>query len=287
MSMFVAIAFAPALYAGQTASEGDPVPSGILAFSSSRTGNADIYIINADGTGLVRITTSRAHESEPAWSPDGSRFVYESERSGRWMLFTSTQYGEEETQLTTWTSWSAAWSPDGQWIAYTTGTAIGMISSSSEDNQILAQGGRCGLPAWSPNGQSLAFYSSREGNEEIYILRLEDGVISRVTDNPAKDFAASWSPDGERLVFASERDGDLEIYTIRIDGSDLIQLTHNDVVDMLPAWSPDGEWIAFVSERDGNPEIYITSPDGAQTFRVTDSPGDNLYPAWKPIDDNE
>ncbi len=282
IGLLVVFQLAMNLSAGQASGEAARIPSGLLAFSSSRTGNADIFAIHADGTGLIQLTSSPAHESEPSWSPDGAHLVYVAQHS-RWMLFTSSQYGEHEEQLTTWSGWSPAWSPNGQWIAYSTGSTISMVSSSGEENQSLAQGRNCGLPSWSPDGQSLVFNMAANGNDDIYILSLTDGGIAQVTDDPAQDFAASWSPDGQRLVFASDRDGDLEICTMRTDGSDLVQLTHNDVVDMLPAWSPDGQWIAYVSETDGNPEIYIISADGARTFRVTDSPGDNLYPAWQPI----
>jgi Tol biopolymer transport system component len=265
---------------------GQPVennfPSGVLAFSSVRAGNMDIYIINADGTDLRRVTRLATQESEPSWSPDGSQLAYQSQRPG-WALYRSNLNGNEEMPLTTSTSWSPAWSPDGQWIAYSTGSAIYKISCTGEDRQILTQGGNCGRPAWSTDGQALVFHSTRSGNNEIYILDLESGEITQITNHPARDFQASWSPDGQRLVFASDRDGDLEIYTIRTDGRELVQITNNDVDDMLPAWSPDGAWIAFVSDKDGDAEITITSVDGAVTVRLTNNPGDDMYPAWKPL----
>jgi Tol biopolymer transport system component len=256
-------------------------PTGDLAFSSVREGNSDIYIISADGTELRRVTSVPTRELEPCWSPDANRIAYQSRRPN-WMIFTSQLDGADEQQVSTSLSWSPDWSPGGEWIAYSTGSAIYRTSLAGEGSELLTQGGNCGRPNWSPDGRAIAFHSTRSGDNEIYILWLEDGTIQRITEHPARDFHVNWSPGGERIVFASDRDGDLEIYTVCADGTDLLQLTDNEVDDMLPAWSPDGRWIAFVSSRDGNREIYLMQPDGSCPIRLTDNPGDDMYPAWRP-----
>ncbi|MFC2078921.1 hypothetical protein ACFLSZ_02965, partial [Candidatus Bipolaricaulota bacterium] len=220
----------------------DITPTGVLAFSSVREGNSNIYIVNADGTNLRQVTSGTTRELEPCWSPDGGRIAYQSQRPS-WALYTAQIDGADELQVTTSLSWSPAWSPDSRWIAYSTGSSIYRIAPSGENRELLAQGGNCGRPAWSTDGQAIAFHSTRSGNNEIYILRIADGELTRITDDPARDFMATWSPDGQRLAFASDRDGDLEIYTVRADGSGLVQLTNNTFEDMLPAWSPDGGWI--------------------------------------------
>ena len=280
-SISIAVAF-PAL--AQT-----PGPSkfaeGILLFSSVREGNSDIYRVAADGSSLVRITTSFSRELEPCWSPDGAQIVYQSRRPS-WALYVASENGTDERQLTMPVSWSPSWSPDGRWIAYSTGSAIYRISPSGDTRERLFSGANCGRPAWSPQGDALMFHHTGTGNSEIYILDTENGDLRQITNHAARDFQATWSPDGTRLTFASDRDGDLEIYSIGMDGSELLQLTDNDVEDILPAWSPDGAWIAFVSTRDGNREIYLMRPDGSDTYRLTENPGDDMYPAWKPLSDS-
>lgn len=260
----------------------DDTAEGMLVFSSVREGNSDIYTINADGTGLHRVTTAGTREQEPSWSPDGSRIAYQSRRP-RWAIFAACIDGTDEVPITQSLSWSPDWSPDGEWIAYTTGSAIYRVKPDGTGRELLDAGGNCGRPNWSPDGHAIAFHSTRSGDNEIYILWLEARVVQRITENPARDFLASWAPDMERIAFASDRDGDLEIYTIRTDGTDLIQLTSNAVEDMLPAWSPDGHWIAFVSTRDGNREIYLMRADGTNLLRLTYNPGDDMYPAWRPV----
>ena len=82
--------------------------------------------------------------------------------------------------------------------------------------------------------------SNRDGNWEIYVLRLDEGSVSRLTDNLAYDGAPAWSPDGARIVFESYRDDNLEIYSVAADGGQALRLTDDPGGDYGPAWSPDG-----------------------------------------------
>ena len=117
-------------------------------------------------------------------------------------------------------------------------------------------------PAWSPDGQRIAFSSDRDGNWEIYVMNADGSGLVRLTDNDAYLDSPAWSPDGQRIAFQSNRDGNWEIYVMNADGSGLVRLIDNDANDFLPAWSPDGQRIAFQSNRDGNSEIYVMSAAG-------------------------
>jgi len=258
--------------------------SGVLAFSSTRNGNTDIVIADADGNDIRAVLVGTTQELEPSWHPSGERLAYQSRRPS-WSIYTATPEGEDEVRMTSSLSWSPAWSPDGEWIAYSTGSAIYRVDPGGNGRERLVSGPSTGRPSWSPDGRLLAFHSALSGNVDVCVLDLASGDIRQVTTDPGKDFMASWSPDGERLVFASDRDGDHEIYSIHSDGTDLQQLTDNVIEDVLPAWSPDAQWIAFVSNRDGNREIYLMRPDGSCQTRLTDNPGDDMYPAWRPIGD--
>jgi TolB protein len=253
-----------------------------IAFSSSRSGNTDIYLVSADGGDLRRVTTASVEELEPCWSPDASRLAYQSRRPV-WTLYSSLPDGSDERTLTSSLSWSPSWSPDGSSVAYSTGSSIRRVSVlTGEVDVLVASCGDCGRPAWSPDGAKMAFHSNASGNHDVYVLDLKDGTRHQLTSEPSRDFLAAWSPDGTRLVFTSERDGNLEIYTMRSDGSDVMRITNHPAADLLPAWSPSGDWIAFVTDRDGNREIYVMKPDGSSLRRLTDHPGDDMYPAWRP-----
>ena len=91
-------------------------------------------------------------------------------------------------------------------------------------------------PAWSPDGEQIAFATDRDGNLEIYVMAADGSNPTRLTDNPAEDSNPGWSPDGNQIVFTSDRDGDVDVYTMTPDGSDVSSLTHNSTWDQAPDW---------------------------------------------------
>jgi len=132
------------------------------------------------------------------------------------------------------------------------------------------------------NGQ-IAFVSDRDGNPEIYVINTDGSGVTRLTKNPAGDYAPTWSPDGTRIAFYSERDGNAEIYVINADGSGLTRLTNDPANDYAPAWSPDGTRIAFHSHRyKGAGRIFVMNADGSGATRLTDPAWDDWAPAWSP-----
>jgi len=137
-------------------------------------------------------------------------------------------------------------------------------------------------PAWSRDGKHIAFESHRDGNWEVYLLELDSGELTRVTQDLAFDGAPAWSPDGTHLAFESYRDGNWEIYLLELESGQLARLTDDPAGDYGPAWAPDGDHIAFTSWRDGDKEIYLMDADGSNQRNLTNSPGDDERPAWSP-----
>lgn len=140
-------------------------------------------------------------------------------------------------------------------------------------------------PAWSPDGAQIAFTSRRDGDSEIYTVRLADGVLSRVTQRSSEEWAPAWSPDGARLAYQSDRHGQSDIFVARIDGSGEIRLTQPGGSNEAPRWSPDGRQIVFDSDFDvdeavhASINVYLMNADGSKARR--------LYPhaespAWSP-----
>ena len=129
----------------------------------------------------------------------------------------------------------------------------------------------CALLAGCGGGSSelIAFWSDRDGDQEIFVMDADGSKVRQLTDNDDRDSRPAWSPDGERIAFRSDRDGDDEIFVMDADGSKVRQLTDNDDWDLGPAWSPDGERIAFRSDRYGEDEIFVMNADGSGVYSTS------------------
>ena len=238
-----------------------------IAFGSGRDGNREIYVMNADSSGVTRLTDNDAIDSGPAWSPDGRRIAFSSTRDDNFEVYVMNADGSGITRLTNNDArdWHPAWSPDGRRIAFESNrdgnVEIYVMNADGSGVIRLTYNGAADFsPAWSPDGRRIAFVSYRAGKSEIFVM--DASGVTRLTENDVHDVGPVWSPDGQRIAFASERDGNLEIYVMNADGSGVTRLTYNGARDLFAAWSPDGRRIAFHSNRDGNFEIYVMTTAG-------------------------
>jgi dipeptidyl aminopeptidase/acylaminoacyl peptidase len=126
-------------------------------------------------------------------------------------------------------------------------------------------------PALSPDGSEVVFVSTRDGDADVYVLRVDDpGSIRQLTDEPGNDFAPTWSPDGTRIAFTSVRGGNADIWTMDAHGGDLSNLTARSLADdSEPTWSPDGTAIAFARSRGGVGTIGIVPAHGGHPSLLT------------------
>jgi dipeptidyl aminopeptidase/acylaminoacyl peptidase len=136
-------------------------------------------------------------------------------------------------------------------------------------------------PAWSHDGRLLAFTSTRDGNEEIYLLDVETRAQTRLTFDSARDHDPAFSPDGSRIAFASERDGNSELYVMAATGGPPTRLTSNPAKDQQPAWSAR-DAIAFASDRAGDLDLWAVDPAGGGLRRLTVDAGIDADPSWSP-----
>ena len=134
--------------------------------------------------------------------------------------------------------------------------------------------------------QSVAFSSTRDSNNEIYVMNPDGSNETRktMTASTVADIRPEISPDGSEIVFSSTRDGNMEIFLMDFDGTDVRQLTSTaaPIANHWPRWSPDGEWIAFQSGTATDTQIYRIRRDGTGLTQVTNHPGINQYPGWSP-----
>ena len=130
----------------------------------------------------------------------------------------------------------------------------------------------------------IAFYSKRDGNDEIYVMDENGSNQIRLTSNSVIDGSPDWSADGSKITFESNIDGNYEIYAMNADGTGQTRLTTDTAVDQGPAWSPDDSKVAFHRWVSGIlREIYVMDADGTNPTNLTNKPSaTDEGPAWSP-----
>jgi hypothetical protein len=252
----VAAAPAHAVFPGANAFPGE---NGKIAYTwdeveslSEPSGNAEIGLINPDGSGQTFLTSGPARDARPVWSPDGQKIAFESDRDGNTNIYVMDADGTSETPLTT-------------------------------------DPGSDGRPVWSPDATKIAFMSGRDGNPELYVMEADGSNEVRLSNDPRIDGSATWSPDGTRLAFARSDPAPfppvVDIYTVNVDGSGLTLLTGeaSGTQDGQPVWSPDGSKIAFKSRdaaSSGSWAIRTMNPDGSTKQFVLSNVD---FMEWAPI----
>ncbi len=235
-----------------------------IAFHSNRDGNPtpdfDIYMMNPDGTGVVKIVDTPGVDMLASWSPDGTRLVFSHDGTA---LYLVNADGSGLTRLANAPAGGTAdWSPDGRRILF----------------------------SWD---------GGQEGTSEVYVINVDGTDLRNLTSDGVMTIHATWSPDGTRIAFASNREqleefgpanrwywpaGGLDIYVMNADGSDVTRLTDHPENDMLPHWSPDGQRVSFTSARisglggafNRGPnrwDVYVMKADGSELTHVIQGTG--------------
>ena len=182
------------------------------------------------------------------------------------------------------TSMSVAVSPDGRTLAIDlqgsiwTLPATGGTAKRITDLLIDAH-----QPAWSPDGQSIAFFAYTDGGYDIWSMAPDGSNQHKLTWGPFDDREPSWSHDGTRVAFSSDRGNslgsDYNIWVVDIRSGELKQLTKNPAEDYMPSWSPDDKEIAFASSRGG---VWAVDVDNGAERQVATSQGRVDAPSWGP-----
>ncbi len=179
-----------------------------LAFSADldHSGNPEIYVINANGSGLHRLTYSHSVNIAPVWNPKtGAQIAFESDRTGLPQIY--------------------------------------IMDADGANQQVLTTSGYAVSPSWSPNGQVLAFSWRRTGGGEnnggaydIYLMDLASRNFVQLTHNGLRNDYPSWAPDGRHVVFTSGRPGHWQLFTILADGSNPAEISRRGS-NQMPNWS--------------------------------------------------
>ena len=136
-------------------------------------------------------------------------------------------------------------------------------------------------PAWSPDGQRLAYVSFEQKKPIVYVHTLATGQRRVVANFKGSNSAPAWSPDGSQLAVVLTKDGQSQLYVLNADGSGVRRLASSPGIDTEPAWAADGN-IYFTSDRGGSPQIYRIPAAGGGAQRVTFDSGYSVTPRPSP-----
>jgi TolB protein len=277
----------------QAPAAAEPTPmggGGLVAFTSTRDGFPELYVVPPQIGEASRLTNSGpVAKYFPKWAPNGEFMLF-------WVYTANPPVSDEY--------W---WKPDGTMGVFAEGVQPYVSFSPDSETVVLcaltddggleiftvpASGGdftrltndpaKDFMPAWSPDGESIAFVSDREGPLHIYLMDPDGGNQRRLTDNDLLEAAPAWSPDGTQIAFfAGETADATNVYVVNADGTGTVNITNQESgFNEDPTWSPDGTMIGFWSDRTGDHEIFAMRLDGTGLVNLTNSPEADENPSW-------
>jgi TolB protein len=274
------------------------VPKGRIVFSSNRTGNYEIYIMNADGSGLQALTEDvpnqyAPQDTLPTLSADGTKIAWVSTRGESTDIWIMDSIGTNQVRLTTAATdtinTQPAFSPSGDQIAFVsdrTGTEHIYVMNANGSNQTQLTTGdesqRAYAPAWSRNGRRIVFATGAADATALGIMNADGTDRELVLDkkgNPINGTNPSFSPNGRQIVFNYAVENDAtgsNIGLVRDNGKvSLLTRSGAGVFNTAPVFSPDGRFIAY-----SNGDIIVMRADGSKPVNRTNAAGSDEHPSW-------
>jgi TolB protein len=272
-----------------------------IAFVASKAAGEtkQLYLSNFDGSDLQQITTNGSINMSPSWSPDGSKLTFTSFKDGKAEIYVYNLFTKKTLRLTrsTGNNSGANWSPDGKTIAFSgsqTGkTSIFTMASGdgSQRKEFITGSGLEVEPAFSPEGNKIAFASGRFGNPHLFVRDLDSKTDTRITFAGWYNSSPSWRPDAKKLAFAGyDREIDrYDVFIVNPDGRQMERLTLDQGDNEKPSWSPDGRFLCFQSNRldkgrgkQRNYRLYVMNRDGGAQRPLKVNLFDISMPSWSP-----
>jgi serine/threonine protein kinase len=210
----------------------------------------DIWVMNADGTGIKNLSNHSLDDSFPQWSPDGTQIAFHSNRNNT---------AKVQFDIL---------------VMNADGTNVRAVTTSEANDY---------GPSWSPDGTKITFQREVANDQRhIFVVNRDGSGEKQLTSWDGEALFPTWSPDGTRIAFYSDRDGEWSIYTMAADGSDIRRLTNDGFPDYYPMWSPNGQWLLFHSDMGNeNRDLWLVKADGSEEIRLTNTPTQERNPDWK------
>jgi len=234
----------------------------------------------------------RSQSSNPQWSKDGKRIIFERGSSefpsAASQIYAIDRNGSHETQLTfgSGNHMMPDMSPDGQKIVYSSGEdgkrKLYVEDLQSHQARVLVTEniGNEHYPSWSPDGTRIVFNNFKGGeHHQVFVVNVDGSGLKALTSPEFNSDYPRWTYSGNQIIFESERAGMWGAYTMNPDGTSQTFLAWAST----PSLSTDGKRIAFSDVlTEGNTEIYVMNSDGTQPKRITNNRAEDWEPAWSP-----
>jgi TolB protein len=219
-----------------------------------------------------------------------SRIAFVSTASGHKEIWLADVLGENVRQVTQheYLAVSPRFSPDNQWLAYTSyhrnnpNLYITALNQLKTTRAISHQKGLNMAPAWAPDSSVIAVTLSKSANPDLYLIDINGKELRRLTNGEGVNVSPTWSPDGKSLAFVSDRSGTPQIYVMNVATKSVQRITYIGNENTTPSWSPKGDWIAYTGRVSGSTHILMIKPEGGTPVQLTQTAGNHESPSWSP-----
>ena len=219
-----------------------------IAFTRSRDGDFEIFVMDADGTNVQQLTVNTHYDALPTWSADGTTIAFVRDLGQGLQIFVMNTDGTNQHQLTKAPTNhnSPIWSPDGAKIAFAkqtpTNDEIFVMNADGTNQQQLTSGYIDSHPAWSPDGTRIAFNRETNGRKEIMVMDANGTNVRQLTQGNHNPGGLTWSANSTQILYLSDVATGIEIFVMNADGTDVRQLTENTPLPFknvtAQSWSP-------------------------------------------------